>query len=52
MMYADNEDEAKAILFLIGLVAIALILFGIIYLIYRLIDWLKWRKANEKIHKN
>ena len=44
MIHADNESEAMAILFFIGLVAIALILFGIIYLIYRLIEWLKWRK--------
>lgn len=43
MMHADNESEAMAILFLIGLVVIALVLSGIIYLISLIINWWRFR---------
>lgn len=43
MMHADNESEAMAILFLIGLGAFAFIVCSIIYLIFLIVDWWRFR---------
>lgn len=42
-MHADNEDEALAILLFIGLGAFALIVCSIIYLIFLIVDWWRFR---------
>lgn len=58
MYYADNDEEAKAVLIILGLLALAIILTFIVVIIYKLYDYFETRrllkeKRNEnEIHKN